>query len=125
MNQELHDTIHEVAQIARPQKCLATRLRVSMQSTYKHPNLKTDYEQFVAAIAATFISSNSSDKEIIKTNIDTMHKISAFIQCCNQGTMNEFPIIPLPKKALKLISLWVQIKGELNVTTQQRAKKLN
>ena len=110
MNQELHDTIEEVINIVKPQTNLVSRLRVSMQSTYKHPKLKTDYEQFVAAIAATFVLSNSDDKEIIKTNIDTMQQMSAFIKCCNQGTMYEFPSISLPKKALKLISLWVQIK---------------
>lgn len=122
MNATLKQLINEVISFINPQQELMKRLRVSMQGTYKHPQIETEVEQFAVAVVAVYATSTFEEKRIIQDNVIAIAQICSFIEQCENGENASFPDIETPSQGLGLLTLWSQIKVQHHAATQQTSK---
>lgn len=113
--------VKHVGNVVRYKKDLKDRLNLSMYITNQHSNL-TNYQQFVAAVMGVYLISNEEDKEILNENLQCLATLSKVLK--QPVELSSTPI-PIPKRALGLLSMWKTILRKQHDQLDLRAKKLN
>ena len=98
--------VAEAREACKGKKSLPARVKAAMRATKHHWMITDENKQFQVAVAAVLVESDEKDKERITEEMTALETLNSML---SGVPINEIKL-KVPKKPLKLMQMWSDLK---------------